>query len=131
MVQKIPEINPGIYFVFYGLFCVSFCESVRRFGDTLKLRLALEIEENRRLFYLTALEDAFDDLVTMERLASFLEDLGDDVRDGSLAVAPAVKRVDTAADEDEALIFDELIVNRLGRDIFSFEVAILDELGDF
>lgn len=79
MVQKMPEINPGIYFVFYGLFCVSFCESVRRFGDTLKLRLALEIEENRRLFYLTALEDAFDDLVTMERLASFLEDLGDDV----------------------------------------------------
>jgi DNA-directed RNA polymerase delta subunit len=43
----------------------------------------------------------------------------------------AGERVDTAADEDEALIFDELIVNRLGRDIFSFEVAILDELGDF
>lgn len=66
----------------------------------------------------------------MEWLAGFAKNLGDDIRDSSLVVTPAVEGVDAAADQDEALVFDKLIVNRLGRDVFSLEIAVFDVLGD-
>ena len=46
-----------------------FDERVGRFGDALEFRLALQIEQNCRLFDLAAFQYALDDFVAMERFA--------------------------------------------------------------
>ena len=46
-------------------------------------------------------------------------------------IAPFVQSVNAAADQDEALVFDQFVVDCLGGDIFSFEVAVFDSVGNF
>ena len=63
----------------------------------------LKVEEDGGLFNFAFFEDLFDDFfATKAFIASFFENLGNDIGDGALAVTPFVERVDAAADEDEA-----------------------------
>ena len=98
-----------------------FVESVGCFGNALELGFALEVKKDSCFFNLATFKDAFNDFVAVKWFACIAKDLGDDVRDSSLAVAPVVECVDAAADQDEALVFDKFIVDRLCRDVFSFE----------
>ena len=75
---------------------------------------------------MTMFENPANDFVAVKRCTLFAEDVGDDVRDGALAIAPLAESVYAAADEDEALVFDEFVVNGLGSDVFAFEIRGFD-----
>ena len=106
-----------------------FAERVRSFGHTLELGFALQVQQNGGFFDEAALEDAFDYFVAVQRLAGFTEDLGDDVGDSALFVAPFFEGVDAAADQHKALIFDELVVDGLRGNVFALKVGIFDSSG--
>ena len=50
--------------------------------------------------------------------------------DGAFGVAPGAEGVDAAADEDEAIVFDELVMDGLDGNVFAFEVRLFDGFGD-
>ena len=62
----------------------------------------------------------------MQWLAGVFKDVGNDIADGTLAVAPVVEGVDTAANQYEALVFNEFVVNCLGGNVFTLEGAVFD-----
>lgn len=105
-------------------------EDVGCLGNALELRLALEVEEDGGFFDMTVFEDAADDFVAMKWCGFLFEDVGDDIRDSALAIAPFTEGIDAASDEDEALVFDEFVVNCLSGDVFALEVRILDRVSD-
>src|SRR5438445_621489 len=108
-----------------------FGQVVGGFGDAFELWLALEVQEDSRLFDEAALEDALDNFVAVQGLAGLAEDFADDVGHGALLVTPLLERVDAAPDEHEALVFDQFVVNGLGGDVLALEIAVLDGRGDF
>jgi hypothetical protein len=57
-----------------------------------------------------------DDFVTVEWATFLLEDIGDNIRDGALFVAPFGEGVNAAADKNEALVFDKFVVNCLKKE---------------
>src|SRR3546814_16793183 len=63
---------------------------------------------------LATLQYAFDDFVAVERFAGFVQDVGNDISDGSFAVAPGVECVNASANKYKTAVFDEFVVNRLG-----------------
>src|SRR3546814_13332233 len=75
---------------------------------------------------LATLQYAFDDFVAVERFAGFVQDVGNDISDGSFAVAPGVECVNASANKYKTAVFDEFVVNRLGRNVFSFEVTLFN-----
>lgn len=105
-------------------------EGVGGFGDALEERFALEVEEDGGLLDLAALEDALDDLVAVQWATLVAQDTSDDICHSTLAITPDVERVDAAADEDEALVFDELVVYGLLGDVTALESALLDALSN-
>ena len=78
--------------------CLLSSEVVGGLGYPLELRFALKIQEDGGFLDVAAFEDFFDDVVSVEGLAGFFQDIGDVVGDGSLFVAPFFQGVDTAAD---------------------------------
>ena len=105
-------------------------EGVGGFGDALEERFALEIKKDGGLLDLAALEDALDDLVAVQWATLVAQDTGNDISHGALAIAPDIERINTAADEDEALVFDELVVDGLLGDVAALEGAFLDALSN-
>jgi len=79
---------------------------------------------------LTLVEDALHDFIAVQRLAGLTQDTGNDVSDGAAGVTPRFEGINTAADQDEAFVLDEFVVNGLDGDIFAFEVAVLDGFGN-
>lgn len=105
-------------------------EGVGGFGDALEERFALEIKKDGGLLNLAALENALDDLVAVQWATLVAQDTGNDISYSALAIAPDVERINTAADEDEALVFDELVVYGLLGDVTALEGALLDALSN-
>src|SRR5665213_164664 len=106
-------------------------ESVGGFGDALELRFTLEVQEDGGFFYETALENALDDFIAVQRLVGFTQDFADDIGDSSLLVTPFFESINTTADKHEALIFDQLVVDGLGGNVLALEIAVLDGGGNF
>ena len=61
---------------------------IRSLGGAFKLWLALKVEQDGSFLDLAVFEDSFDYLITVQWLACFLEDLGDNICNGATAVAP-------------------------------------------
>ena len=72
---------------------------------------------------MTLVEDALHDFIAVQRLAGLTQDTGNDVSDGAAGVTPRFESVNTAADQDETLVFDEFVVDGLDGDVFAFEVT--------
>ena len=106
-------------------------ESVGVFADLFEELLVLEIEEDGGFFDLAGAEDAADDFFAGEGFGGIFEDGGDDVGDGAFGVSPSAEGVDAAADQDEAGVFDELVVDGLDGDILAAEAGLSDGIGDF
>ena len=98
-------------------------EGVSGFGNALEERFTLEIKKDGGLLDLAALENALDDLVAVQWATLVAQDTGNDISYSALAIAPDVERINTAADEDEALVFDELVVDGLLGDVAALECA--------
>ena len=105
-------------------------EGVGGFGDALEEWFALEVEEDGGLLDLAALEDALDDLVAVQWATLVAQDTSNDISHGALAIAPDVERINATADEDEALVFDELVVDGLLGDVTALKGALLDALSN-
>ena len=105
-------------------------EGVGGFGDALEERFTLEVEEDGGLLDLAALEDALNDLIAVQWATLVAQDTSNDISYSALAITPDVERINTAADEDEALVFDELVVDGLLGDVTALESAFLDALSN-
>ena len=92
------------------------------FTDASVELFVLKVEEDSSFLDLAFFENLLDDFFAAKALvASFLENLSNDICYGSLAVAPLVKGVDAATDENKARILDELIMDSLDGDVFALE----------
>src|SRR3989344_6802938 len=73
----------------------------------------LQINRDGRLLYVALSLDALDDLFARERPLA-LQYSFDDITHDSRLVAPLLECVETAADEDETGVLNELVVGRRG-----------------
>ena len=105
-------------------------EGVSGFGNALEERFALEIKKDGGLLDLAALENTLNDLIAVQWATLVAQDTSNDVSYSALAIAPDVERINAAADEDEALVFDELVVDGLLGDVAALEGAFLDALSN-
>ena len=100
------------------------------FSDPLELRFTLEVEKDCRLFNVAALKYTLDDFIAVKRLACSCKNIGNDIGNSTLREAPVVECIDDTSDQNEELVFDKIIVNRLCGKIFSIEVNLINRFSD-
>ena len=87
----------------------------------------LQVDGNRCVFHIALAFDAFDDFFACQRTFT-LEYTCDDVAHDPWLVAPFLECVESAADEYEASVLDELIMSRCGVSLTPEK--LLNTLGD-
>ena len=63
-------------------------QRISSLGCTLKLRLALKVEQDSRFFYLAVFEYALNNFIAMKWFTGFFENFSDDICYRTAAVAP-------------------------------------------
>src|SRR5690606_25763636 len=101
------------------------------FGDAFELLFALQVQKNCRLFDVAAFQYAFDDFIAVQRLTSLFQYIRNHVSDSSLLVSPFFQGINTTANQNETVVFNKLVVNRLSRNVFAFEARLLYGVSDF
>src|SRR3989338_5548281 len=96
----------------------------RRFGK----HVVLQVDGDGRVFYVALALYTFDDLLARERPFT-LQDTGNDVAHNARFVAPLFQGVESAADEDKAVVLDEFVVRR--RRMRLAAKKFFDVFGDF
>ena len=111
------------------LFFFTRIEVVHRTTDTDEIRHLLKVQADGAHLHGALLRNLLDDLLLREcplRLEDRLDDIGNRTR----FVAPLAERVETATDEHELRIADELVVNCLNGDVLMIEACFSDLVCD-
>src|SRR3989344_2910745 len=94
----------------------SLCgERVAAVGKTRERRI-LQIDRDGRVFHIAFALDALHYFVTRKRSFTF-ENPFDDIAHDPRLITPFLERIESAADKDEAVVFDELVVRRRGMSL--------------